>query len=113
MNRINFVIFSIFVLFSGAILQSNAFADTTAKSTNFEKTTIIEFENNDDVQIKTVKMWLGKDDGVFKSFKTENNWIGAKTPQGMLVFSTETPVKSGESVKFGIKTDIANPGINW
>lgn len=113
MNHINFVIFSIFVLFSGVILQGNAFADTTAKSTNFEKTTIIEFENNDNVQIKTVKMWLGKDDGVFKSFKTENNWIGAKTPQGMLVFSTEKPVKSGESVKFGIKTDIANPGVNW
>ena len=113
MNRINFVIFSIFVLFSGLILQSNAFAETTAKSTNFEKTTIIEVENNDNVQIKTVKMWLGKDDGVFKSFKTENNWIGAKTPQGMLVFSTEKPVKSGESIKFGIKTDIANPGINW
>jgi hypothetical protein len=113
MNRINFVIFSFFVLFAGIILQNNAFADTTVKSTNFEKTTIIEFENNDYVQIKTVKMWLGKDDGVFKSFKTENNWIGAKTPQGMLVFSTEKPVKSGESIKFGIKTDIANPGINW
>jgi hypothetical protein len=113
MNRINFVTLSIFVLFSGVILQSNAFADTVVKSTNFEKTTIIEFENNDNVQIKTVKIWLGKDDGVFKSFKTENNWIGAKTPQGMLVFSTEKPVKSGESIKFGIKTDIANPGINW
>lgn len=115
MNRINFVIFSIVasILFSGIILQSNAFAETAAKSTNFEKTTIIEFENNGNTQIKTVKMWLGQDSGAFKSFKVEKNWTGVKTPQGLLVFSTENPVKQGESVKFGIKTEIANPGINW
>ncbi|HEY8109440.1 MAG TPA: biofilm-associated protein [Candidatus Nitrosotenuis sp.] len=113
-NRVNFVIFSIVasILFSGIIL-SNSFADTPAKSTNFEKTTIIEFENNGDTQIKTVKMWLGQDSGAFKSFKTESGWTGAKTPQGMLVFSTEKPVSRGESVKFGIKTEVASPGINW
>ncbi len=114
MNRINFVIFSIVtsILFSGVILNS-AFADTPAKSINFEKTTIIEFENNGNVQIKTVKMWLGQDSGAFKSFKTESDWTGTKTPQGMLVFTTEKPVNQGESVKFGIKTEVASPGINW
>ncbi|QLH09405.1 biofilm-associated protein [Candidatus Nitrosotenuis sp. DW1] len=114
MSRINFVIFSIAasILFSGVILSS-AFADTPAKSTNFEKTTIIEFENNGNAQIKTVKMWLGQDSGAFKSFKTERDWTGTKTPQGMLVFSTEKPVSQGESVKFGIKTEVASPGINW
>lgn len=114
MSRINFVIFSIAVsiLFSGVALSS-AFADTPAKSTNFEKTTIIEFENNGNTQIKTVKMWLGQDSGAFKSFKTERDWTGTKTAQGMLVFSTEKPVSQGESVKFGIKTEVASPGINW
>lgn len=113
-SRVNFVIFSIVVsiLFSGIILNS-AFADTPAKSTNFEKTTIIEFENKGSTQIKTVKMWLGQDSGAFKSFKTESDWTGTKTPQGMLVFSTEKPVNPGESVKFGIKTEVASPGINW
>ena len=113
-NHKNFIIFSIIVFVSfSLVLHGNAFAETTARSTNFEKTTVIEFENNDNVQIKTVKMWLGKDSGNFKSFKTEKNWMGSKTPQGVLVFSTEEPVKSGESVKFGIKTEIVNPGINW
>lgn len=114
MNRVNFVICSVIVsvLFSGIILSS-AFADTPAKSTNFEKTTIIEFENNGDVQIKTVKMWLGQDSGTFKSFKTESGWIGTKTPQGLIIFSTENPVSKGESVKFGIRTEVASPGINW
>lgn len=114
MNRTNFVITSIVasILFSGIILGSS-FADTPAKSTNFEKTTIIEFENNGATQIKTVKMWLGQDGGAFKSFKTEMDWTGTKTPQGMLVFTTEKPVSQGESVKFGIKTEVASPGINW
>lgn len=114
MGRINFIIFSIAVsvLFSGAVL-SGAFAETPAKSTNFEKTTIIEFENTGDIQIKTVRMWLGQDSGAFKSFKTESDWIGTKTPEGMLIFTTEKPVGPGESVKFGIKTEVASPGINW
>jgi hypothetical protein len=114
MSRINFVMISIVasILFSGVILN-NSFADTPVKSTNFEKTTIIEFENNGDVQIKTVKMWLGQDSGTFKSFKTESGWTGAKTAQGMLVFSTENPINPGESVKFGIKTEVSGPGINW
>lgn len=83
-----------------------------AKSLGLEKTTIIEFENNGSSEIKTFRLWLGTD-FTFKSFKTEQGWIGNKTPQGVLVFSTENPVKSGESVKFGIKTDKAKPGINW
>lgn len=114
MSRLNYVIFiAASVLLSGIILQGSAFADTTAKSTNFEKTTIIEFVNNGNTQVKTVKMWLGQDGGAFKSFKTEKDWTGAKSPQGLLVFTTDSPVSQGESVKFGIKTEIANPGINW
>jgi len=84
----------------------------TAKSIGFEKTTIVEFENTGNTDVQTFRLWLGSDFS-FKSFKTERGWTGQKTPQGVLVFSTEIPVKPGESVKFGIKTDKEKPGINW
>jgi hypothetical protein len=85
----------------------------TAKSIGFEETTIIEFQNNDNTsEIETFRIWLGSDFN-FKSFKTERGWIGEKTPQGIIVFTTSTPLKSGEVVKFGIKTDKPKPGINW
>jgi hypothetical protein len=102
------VVFSIF-----AFVNTSVFAETTAKSTNFEKTTLIEFTNNDSTEVKTVRMWLGADAGSFKSFKTEKGWTGVKTPQGVLVFTTEDPLSQGESVKFGIKTEVENPGVNW
>jgi len=83
-----------------------------AKSTSFEKTTIIEFENNSDDKIETLRMWL-IDDFNFKSFKTENGWTGKKTTLGVIVFTPSTPLEYGEKVKIGIKSDKANPGINW
>ncbi len=103
-----FVVFSIFVFASVPV-----FAETTAKSINFEKTTLVEFTNNDSDDVKTVRIWLGADAGSFKSFKTEKGWTGLKTPQGVLVFTSEDPLVQGESVKFGIKTEVANPGVNW
>jgi hypothetical protein len=85
-----------------------------AKSVGFEETTIIEFENSNDntAQIDTFRIWLGSDTN-FKSFKTEKGWTGQKTPQGLIVFTTLNPVQPGEVVKFGVKTDKPNPGINW
>ena len=85
-----------------------------AKSIGFEESTIIEFENTEqsNSEINTIRMWLGSD-FTFKSFKTEKGWTGTKTPQGVIVFTTTTPIKSGEVVKFGIKTDKPKPGINW
>ncbi len=83
-----------------------------AKSTSFEKTTIIEFENNSDDKIETLRMWL-IDDFNFKSFKTENGWTGKKTPLGVIVFTPSKPLEYAEKVKIGIKSDKANPGINW
>jgi len=85
----------------------------TAKSIGFEETTIIEFQNNDNTsEIDTFRIWLGSDFN-FKSFKTERGWTGEKTSQGVIIFTTSTPIKSGEVVKFGIKTDKPKPGINW
>ena len=84
----------------------------TASSVGFEKTTIIEFENSGTEDIETVRLWLGSDI-TFKSFKTEKGWTGTKSPQGVLIFTTTEPLKPGETVKFGVKTDKEKPGINW
>ena len=85
----------------------------TAKSIGFEETTIIEFQNNDNTsEIETFRIWLGSDFN-FKSFKTERGWTGEKTPQGVIIFTTANPMKPGEIVKFGVKTDKPKPGINW
>ncbi len=85
----------------------------TAKSIGFEETTIIEFQNNDNTaDINTFRVWLGSDFN-FKSFKTERGWTGEKTSQGVIIFTSSTPLDTGEIVKFGIKTDKPKPGINW
>jgi len=83
-----------------------------AKSIGFEETTIIQFENNGNTDIETFRIWLGADNS-FKSFKTEKGWTGEKTPQGVIIFTATDPIKPGQSVKFGVKTDKTQPGINW
>lgn len=103
------IIFSISV----ATMSTPVFAETVAKSTGFEKTTLIEYVNNEVVPIKTIRMWLGQDAGDFMSFKTEKGWTGMKTAERLLVFVSEDPLDPGESVKFGLKTQIQSPGINW
>lgn len=107
-----FLIVGVFLvsIFASAGLAN---ADTSAKTTSFEKTTLVEFTNNDPTPIHTVKLWLGKESGSFKSFKVERGWTGIMTPQGVLVFTSTEPLATGESVKFGIKTEIAKPAINW
>jgi hypothetical protein len=107
------VVFGLVVFMIFAFANAPVFAETTAKSINFEKTTLVEFTNNDSNDVKTLRIWLGADAGSFKSFKTEKGWTGLKTPQGVLVFTSEDPLVQGESVKFGIKTEVANPGVNW
>ena len=112
MNNQVFTVLGIFVIsiFSAATLAN---AETSVKSSAFEKTTLVEFTNNDSSPIQSVKMWLGKDGSTFQTFKSEKGWVGQKTSQGVLVFSTAEPLKIGQSVKFGLKTDIEKPSINW
>ena len=110
------VFLSLILIFSfGVIHEANGQEKlVTAKSIGFAETTIIEFHsssNNPD-EIDTFRIWLSSDVN-FKSFKTERGWSGQKTPQGVIVFTTTTPVQPGEVVKFGVKTDKAKPGINW
>ncbi|NDB51358.1 MAG: hypothetical protein EB161_04260 [Nitrosopumilaceae archaeon] len=112
MNYSMFVIIGIFAVSIFASF-SIANAETAAKSTSFEKTTLLEFTNNDSTPVHTVKLWLGKDAGNFKSFKAERGWTGVLTPQGVLVFTSTEPLAQGDSVKFGIKTEMDKPSVNW
>ncbi len=113
MSYSKIAVFGLVVFLMFVFANAPAFAETTAKAVNFEKTTLIEFTNSDSTDVKTLRMWLGADAGSFKSYKAEKGWTGVKTPQGVLVFTSEEPLSQGESVKFGIKTEIANPGVNW
>ena len=82
------------------------------KSTDFEKTTIMKFENMGKSEIEIIKIWL-ENDTSFESFKTEEGWTGKQNETGVIIFTTSDPIKSGESIKFGIKTDKVKPEINW
>ena len=108
------IFFSISLLMSIALFSvpSNAFAEVSVESFAIEETTIMEVTNDSNQEVKTLRIWLGSDFS-FKSFKTENNWTGEKTPQGVIVFTSSESINPGESVKFGIKTDKVIPGINW
>ena len=83
-------------------------------SNGFEKSSILEIENSkgNNVEINSVRIWLSEDNS-FESFKTEKGWIGKNTPQGVIIFTTEDSIKPGETVKFGIKTSVGEPVINW
>ncbi len=109
------IFLSIALLFSISLIliPLDAYAEgVKVKSFSLEETTIIELTNDSDEDVETFRMWLGGGSS-FKSFKTEEGWVGEKTPQGVIIFSSSEKVKPGESVKFGVKTDIVNPGINW
>ena len=83
-----------------------------AKSITLEGTTIIEFTNESEVDMDLVRIWPST--GVtFKSFKAESGWTGELTSSGLLIFTSSIPLKPGEFVKFGLKTDLDSSGINW
>ncbi len=108
------IFLSIVLLFSIALISiPHAYAeDITVSSIGLDETVIVEFTNESNEEINTFRIWLGSDFN-FKSFKTEKGWVGEKTPQGVIIFTTPEPIKKGESVKFGVKADNKNPGVNW
>ena len=109
------IFLAITILFSISLLliPSNGYAEEiNVKSIGIEKTSIITLTNDAAKEVKTFRIWLGQDSN-FESFKTEKGWVGEKTPQGVIIFTSSQPIKENESVKFGIKTDKANPVINW
>ena len=109
------IILSVVLLFSLALLTIPTFAyadKVDVKSVALDETTIIEVTNNSDKEVETFRIWLGSGFR-FESFKTEKGWVGEKSQQGVIIFTSPEVIKSGESVKFGVKTDKAKPGINW
>ena len=117
MSSYSVLVFSL-ILLSSIIFISNfetSFADEViATSTGFEDSTILEIKNSrgNTASVDTVRIWLSGDNE-FKSFKTEEGWMGKNTPQGVIVFTSQNQISPGESVKFGIKTIENNPVINW
>ena len=107
------IFLSITLLFTLALITIPAYADEiNVKSTSLEETTIIELSNDSDDEVNTFRIWLGSDFS-FESFKTEKGWMAEKTPQGVIIFTSTDPIKSGESVKFGEgNVVIANTVIN-
>ena len=103
------ILFSISLM----LIPSNAYAEEiNVKSLGVDKTTIITLTNEASKDVKTFRIWLSQN-ASFESFKTEKGWIGEKTPQGVIIFTSSEPIKENESVKFGIKTDKSNPVVNW
>jgi len=111
------ILFSI-LLISSIILVSTFETgygeEVIATSIGFENSIILELKNSrgNIANIDSVRIWLAEDNE-FKSFKTEQGWMGKNTPQGVIIFTSENDVKPGEGVKFGIKTLNQNPSINW
>ena len=68
-------VFSIFTLFS--LTEINAVEGISVNADGYENTIIIEFENNSDSKIKTVRIWPGGEI-IFESFKSESGWGGGK-----------------------------------
>jgi len=109
------VFLAVMILFSVSLIliPSDAHAEEiNVKSIGLDKTTVISFTNDAAEDVKVFRIWLGENIN-FKSFKTEKGWIGEKNSQGVIIFTTSEPIKTGESVKFGVKTDKSNPTINW
>ncbi len=106
-----FLVFSIFILFP--ITEVNAEEGISVNPIGYENTIIVEFENNSDSKIKTVRMWPGGEI-TFESFKSEPGWGGGKYSDGKLIIFTATnTLNPGESVKFGLVTSEKIDGINW
>jgi hypothetical protein len=109
------IFFSVILLFSISLIFTplNGYAEEIdVKSVGLDKTSIVTLTNDGNEDVKTFRIWLGQDTN-FQSFKTEKGWIGEKTPQGVIIFTSSESIKKNELVKFGIKTDKPNPVINW
>lgn len=109
------IFLSIAVLFSIVLIVFPSSAhgeEIIVNSIALEETSVLELTNDSNENVNTVRIWLGSDFS-FKSFKTEKGWVGEKNTQGMITFTSSEPIKPGGSVKFGVKTDKPNLGINW
>ena len=101
------ILLSLVLIFTISVipLQSvYAEEDIVVDSTSFENSTILNVQNKGVDEIFSFRVWLGSD-YEFDSFKTESGWKGEKTPQGVIIFTSEEAVKENESVKFYLPFD--------
>ncbi|MEK6877084.1 MAG: hypothetical protein AABZ49_00460, partial [Thermoproteota archaeon] len=101
--------------FTFSVPQINAAGElVTVTATSHDQVTVVEYKNNEGniFDITSVVLEVDKG-GNFKSFKTERGWIGKKTDADTITFTSIIPIKPGQSVKFGVKTDKSNPVFNW
>ena len=109
------IFLSVALLFSLVLITfpSNVYGEEiSVTSLALEETSLLELTNDSTKDVNTLRIWLGSDFN-FKSFKTEKGWVGEKNSQGVIIFTSTQSIKPGESVKFGVKTDKVNSGINW
>jgi len=109
------IFLSVALLFSLVLIAfpSNVYGEEiSVTSLALEETSLLELTNDSTKDVNTLRIWLGSDFN-FKSFKTEKGWVGEKNSQGVIIFTSSQSIKPGESVKFGVKTDKVNSGINW
>lgn len=83
--------------------------EVTAKQ--LDKTTLIEFKNKVRQDIEQIRIWSDRE--VIESFKSEDGWTVEKNSVGVVIFTTENPIKQNQIVKVGLKTDQISSGINW
>ena len=91
-----------------------AHAAIGASGVGHDATTVVRFANTGPGTAETFRLWLSGN-ATFKSFKAEKGWTGERLPQGVLVFTAapDRAVGPGQDVKFGIKSDVASPSVNW
>ncbi len=109
------IFLSVALLFSLLLIAfpSNVYGEEiSVTSLTLDETSLLELTNDSTKDVNTLRIWLGGDFN-FKSFKTEKGWVGEKNSQGVIIFTSSQSIKPGESVKFGVKTDKVNSGINW
>jgi 5-hydroxyisourate hydrolase-like protein (transthyretin family) len=85
----------------------------TAKT--WKNTTVVKIENSKE-NIYSIKLiWLTLQNGVIESFKSANGWSAdtASNPNTVQFRAEKDPLKPGESVTFGIKSDQKNPIFKW
>lgn len=86
----------------------------TATYTNHAGVTVVEYKNSQEniFDVKSIVLEIDQG-GNFKSFKTEKGWIGKRTSEDAITFTSTIPIKPGQSAKFGIKTDESAPSFKW
>ena len=91
-----------------------AHASISAAGVGHDATTVVRFANSGPGAAEMFRLWLSGN-ATFKSFKAEKGWTGERLPQGVLVFTAapDRAVGPGQDVKFGIKSDVASPSVNW